>query len=220
MGHFEGKTPLEHLTEARKKGIAATQEIHGTELSGFRFALLDGAKEGAILFLLINPFFFSIPLMCAYLLWKTGRSALLGYNRLERLHRLIQEERYEIEHHRPEEKEELYALYQAKGFSGKLLDEVVHTLMADDNRLLEVMLREELGLPLESMEHPLKQALGALLGGAIGIASALLFPLPFFLIAISSFLIAKWQRNDPIKGTIWHLSLGAVAFLLTKIYGE
>ncbi len=35
--------------------------------------------------------------------------------------------------------------------------------MADDNRLLRVMLEEELGLTLEAYEHPLKQAFGALL---------------------------------------------------------
>ena len=57
-------------------------------------------------------------------------------------------------------------------FSGKLLDEVIDVLMADDNRLLQVMLEEELGLSLETYEHPLKQAAGAFFG-VIGAATLL-----------------------------------------------
>ena len=55
-------------------------------------------------------------------------------------------------------------MYEQKGLSGDLLDQVIEVLMADDNRLLRVMLEEELGLTLESYEHPLKQAAGAGLG--------------------------------------------------------
>ena len=58
------------------------------------------------------------------------------------------EERFEIAHHRGQEKEELTELYALKGFKGELLDQVINVLMADDNRLLSVMLEEELGLEL------------------------------------------------------------------------
>ena len=89
-----------------------------------------------------------------WLFWKLGRSSLLGWARLERLHRLIQQEQWEIEHHRAQEKEELTAMYHQKGLTGKLLEQVIEVLMADDNRLLRVMLEEELGLTLETYEHP------------------------------------------------------------------
>ena len=74
-----------------------------------------------------------------------------GLGRLERLHRVIEEERWEIEHHRQEEREELAALYQAKGLTGKLLDDVVATLMADDNRLLQSCSKRRWGLLLKFM---------------------------------------------------------------------
>ena len=78
------------------------------------------------------PFYHCLALLTVFasatLLLKCGRSAILGWSRLSRLHRLIEEERWEIEHHRPQEKEELIALYKAKGFSGDLLDEVIERL--------------------------------------------------------------------------------------------
>ena len=92
---------------------------------------------------------------------------LLGWARLERLHRIVEEERYEIENHRQQEREELKELYRAKGFQGKLLDEVVDVLMADGERLLKVMVEEELGLSLQSQEHPLKQGAGSALGAFV-----------------------------------------------------
>jgi len=178
MSHFEGKEPLEHVIEARKKGKMASAEVHGTELPGHISAFADAAKETAVILLILWVLLADkIPLMMlvivsGWLVWKVGRSAILGWSRLERLHRVIEEERWEIEHHRSTEKEELKALYEAKGFTGKLLDEAVEVLMADDNRLLQVMLEEELGLSLESYEHPLKQASGAFIGV---VASALIF---------------------------------------------
>ncbi len=71
----------------------------------------DAGKEMAIVLLdplgHPSPFF---PLQKTWLLllifsagwvvWKTARSALLGWARIERLHRVIEEERWEIEHHR------------------------------------------------------------------------------------------------------------------------
>jgi len=174
--HFDDKNVVDHLKEAKKKGIRATEEIHGLELPGHIYAATDAAKETCIALLLFwiilqhFPFLVSeMPVILlvfasGWLIWKMGRSAVLGWARLERLHRLIEEERWEIEHHRSQEKEELTAMYRAKGLSGKLLEEVIDVLMADDNRLLQVMLEEELRVPLGSFEHPLKQSIGAGIG--------------------------------------------------------
>ena len=96
--------------------------------------------------------------------WKTARSALLGWARVERFHRVIEEERWEIEHHRAARKARAYRNVPGKGLTGKFLEEVIDVLMADDNRLLRVMLEEELGITLEAYEHPLKQAAGAFCG--------------------------------------------------------
>lgn len=237
MNHFKGKKVLEHLVDARKKGAIAASEIHGTELPGHISAAADAAKESAYIILLIciliapNAHRFMLIFIAGWLIWKVGRSAILGWARLERMHRLIDEERYEIEHQRPQEKEELRALYAAKGFSGKLLDEAVEVLMADDNRLLQVMLEEELGLHLETHEHPLKQASGAFLGvvGASLVLSFGLFFLPpwgafasgAFVIALSAGTTAQLEKNNPLPAIIWNLATAtlalATAYFLTKI---
>lgn len=226
--HFKGKKPLEHLIEARIKGKIASDEIHGAELPGHIQAAFDCAKETAFLLLILWEFELSLShfvlFTIGYLIWKTSRSAILGWRRLERVHRLIQEERHEIEHHRDTEKEELKALYAAKGFSGKLLDEAVEVLMADDNRLLQVMLEEELGLNLESYEHPLKQGFGAFVGVLVAASFVLMalfyFPywaagtLAMFIISISAYMSAKLEKNQIPSAIIWNL---AVAFFALAI---
>jgi len=223
--HFEGKSVVEHLKETRAKGTLAVAEIHGTEISGHISAGADAAKETAVLLLLLWTLFSSLKLFlifsAALLLWKTGRSALLGWARLERLHRLIEEERWEIEHNREQEKEELTAMYRAKGLTGKLLDETIAVLMSDDNRLLRIMLEEEMGLTLEVYEHPLKQAAGAAFG--VAAASALFFAGcsidPFYgplasgalTLAAAAIIAARAERNRLLEAVIWNLSLGAFA---------
>lgn len=242
--HFKGKEALEHVIDARIKGRAASTEIHGEELPGHYNAAFDAAKETALILLIFwtllsevgmaetSIHLLSLSFLIGFLFWKTGRSAILGWSRLERLHRLIEEERWEIEHHRPQEKQELRALYAAKGFSGKLLDESIDTLMADDNRLLQVMLEEELGLQLESYEHPLKQAFGAFLGvflSACGMSLALfLFSWqgPAFmaaaLISLAAGLSAHFEKNNPLNAIVWNLGVAilgtAVAYFAAKIF--
>lgn len=219
MNHFEGKSVVEHLKAARAKGALATAEIHGAETPGYLCAGADAAKESAVAFLLawiLFPAQSIFLFMFGLLLWKAGRSALLGWARLGKLHRLIEEERWEIEHNRPQEKEELTALYHAKGLSGKLLEETVAVLMADDNRLLRVMLEEEMGLALEAYEHPLKQSWGAACGV---IFSSLLFTGGYYLfskgpllasllaIATASLTIAHIEQNPRIAALIWNLAV-------------
>lgn len=230
--HFEGKSVVEHLKEARNKGAMAAAEIHGTEMPGHIAGGADAAKESAMASLIIwaigtQAFSTSQTLgllllfFTGWLIWKCGRSALLGWARMERLHRLIEEERWEIEHHRSQERQELTELYRAKGFTGKLLDEVVDVLMADDNRLLNVMLEEELGLTLEAYEHPLKQSAGAG-AGVILSAGILLFahwvfphagiPIAAGLILITAATIAaRLERNRPLNAVVWNLAVGALS---------
>jgi len=231
--HFKGKEAIEHVIDARIKGRAASAEIHGAELPGHYSAAADAAKETALILLVLWTLFnelhfpeaklywISLCLIIGWVFWKVGRSAILGYSRLERLHRLIEEERWEIEHHRPQEREELKALYAAKGFSGRLLDESVDILMADDNRLLQVMLEEELGLSLESYEHPLKQALGAFFGVVVSgsIMSCGFFLLPWwgmaatavFVIGLSAGIVAHKEHNQPLPAIVWNVANAALA---------
>jgi len=228
--HFQGKSVFEHLKSARLKGASATAETHGIELPGHLFAGADSANETTLVYLILWAVASTLPLPMlpilitfglGWMIWKTGRSALLGYSRLERVHRLIEEERYEIEHHREQEKEELREMYATKGFSGKLLDEVVDVLMADDNRLLRVMLEEELGLTLEAIEHPMKQAFGAFLGTFISVSSITIayyfspvFGVPLIaalILILTSTLTARFEKRKQITHVIWKLALAAFA---------
>lgn len=237
MNHFKGKDAIQHVIDARIKGKMASAEVHGTELPGHVSAAADAAKETAFLLLVFwtvlgsGAHWLMLVFISGWLIWKVGRSAILGWSRLERLHRVIEEERWEIEHHRPQEKEELRALYAAKGFSGKLLDEALEVLMADDNRLLQVMLEEELGLSLESYEHPLKQAAGACIGviGSALIMSFGLFALPNWgpavcaavIIVLSAGTTAQLEKNKPLPAIVWNLAIAAlaagVAYFLAQI---
>lgn len=232
--HFDKKKALEHVLEKRVEGMLSISEAHGTEMPGHLSAAADAGKETAIVMLLVWLFlsFLSIPFTTSFIsfaafglgwfAWKTGRSGWLGWARLERLHRLIEQEKYEIEHHRPQEREELYALYRAKGFEGKLLEDVVDVLMADQDRLLKVMLEEEMGLTLQAYEHPLEQCLGAAIGSFIALAVSGFF---FFfltsygmpiaaalLITAGSLLSALYEKNQIIPSIVWNLSIGALSF--------
>lgn len=236
--HFENLDAASHVAKKRIEGMLIHAEMHGVEIPGHLSAAADSLRESALFFGLLWTFMtlFLFPseiskaiylsFALALLIWKTGRSALLGWSRLGRLHRLIEEERYEVEHHREQEKEELKELYRLKGFEGKLLDEVIDVLSADSDRLLKVMLEEELGLTLEACQHPLKQAMGASLGVIVAfLLGAFFFWLfPKWGLGIGSLLSlsagaiisAIYEKNRVISSVIWNLGIGIVA--LASIY--
>lgn len=232
--HFKGKEALEHVAEMQAEGMISASEIHGTELPGHISAGTDAGRETVLLMLLLwtilsklsvsnniivmTLFIFAL----GFLVWKTGRSAWLGWSRLERLHRVLGQEKWEIEHNRLQERDELRALYALKGFEGKLLEDVLDVLMADEERLLRVMVEEELGLSLQSHEHPLKQALGAFTGTII--SAVVCFFLFFFfngygiitgtflVIALSATISAYYEDNRIIPAIVWNLGLGVFSF--------
>jgi hypothetical protein len=226
--HFKGKTVPEHLKEARTKGMLVSAEVHGIELSGQQGAFADALRDTSLAMALLSliafwmlpkteAFVFTLLFLFGWTIWKTCRSALLGRARLERLHRVIEEERWEIEHHRQQEREELMEIYQAKGFEGDLLTQVLDVLMADNNRLLQVMLTEELGLSLEAYDHPLKQAFGAFVGALLatgcGVLAYLLLPAHGFFIAAAPLFLAggiwtaKLEDIPLLPSVVWNLSL-------------
>lgn len=235
--HFGDDDPLEHVMKKKAQG----GETHGTDAPGHLAALADGLREGGLVFLLVT--FAILPLSpsqqllslstfaVALIAWKTGRSAWMGWARLERLHSVMVQEKYEIENNREQERLELIALYKAKGFDGKLLEDVVDVLMADNDRLLKVMLEEEMGLSLASYEHPLKQALGAFLGASIslslGVASFYFFGVMGVFVATLFSLLggvtltSLFEKNEWIPAAVWNLALatlsGGISYFLAQI---
>lgn len=244
--HFKGKTAVSHVAEAQARGIIAASEIHGTEIPGSISAATDAARNTTIALLLLVLLLAhwgltvhqilnaSILFLFGWLIWSVGRSAWLGWSRLERLHRILEEERWEIEHNRDQEREELKALYQAKGFEGQLLEDVLDVLMADGDRLLKVMIEEELGLTLEIHEHPLMQCCGAgigiLLSACLSLLCFWIWPpggltiAAFAILTISSWISATYQGNRRIPAIVWNvglafLAVGSTYFLLHFLTG-
>lgn len=232
--HFKGRDAITHVAAAQAQGIITSSEMHGVEIPGSISAGADASREMTMGLLLLSLFLkactlshsqiigLSLLFTFSWAIWKAGRSAWLGWSRLERLHRIIAEERWEIEHNRDQEREELTVLYAAKGLQGQLLVDVIDVLMADEDRLLQVMAQEELGLSLETAEHPLKQGLGAAIGGSISglivIAFYLIWPsFGFFIgtllnLSIGAAVSAYYEGNRLIPAIVWNLALGSLTF--------
>lgn len=226
--HFQGKDALSHVAEKQAQGMVSSAEIHGSEVPGHIGAFADSARDTAIALTLIallfgmnelHPF---LLFLLGWTAWKVGRASWLGWSRLERLHRVLEQERWEIQHNKPQEREELKELYRAKGFEGQLLEDVMDVLMADGDRLLRIMVEEELGLSLKSMEHPLKQGFGAgigcifagifLLGAAMTGSLPILVVTALALMGVTSALLAHYARNALIPAVTWNVSLALFAF--------
>jgi len=232
--HFKDKEAVGHVAEMQAKGILDSAEVHATEMPGHLSAATDAAKESALVIAFVWALLATLQLPLSavgkvlavfglgWLVWKTGRSAWLGWSRLERLHRVVAQEKWEIDHHRGQEREELKELYHAKGFEGQLLEDVIDVLMADGDRLLRVMVEEELGLSLESQEHPLKQGLGALAGAlaAMMVCGAALFLYPPWGLFIGALVTvgsaagisSRYEENRTIPAIVWNLGIATLSF--------
>ena len=77
----------------------------------------------------------------AYLSTKSEKE---NYNKHKKI------EYWEVDHLPEKEKEEIREIYQAKGFEGDLLEQVVDTITADKDRWVDVMMKEELEMSQES----------------------------------------------------------------------
>ena len=80
----------------------------------------------------------------------------------------IATERYEIEHEPEEERAELVAIYQNKGFSGPLLQRVISHLTADRERWHRAMVHDELGVVEDTQINPWLQAMQVGLSFVVG----------------------------------------------------
>lgn len=238
--HFLGASPSRHIVEKFSRGAAFASEKHGVEISGSKSALIDSLRStGMILAILgttLNSYFGTVApktilvFSLGIVLWQAARSGSLGWFRLQRLHKEMLEERQEITNSRAQERAELEALYALKGFEPPLLDRVVEVLMADDDRLLRVMLEEELGLPLGICDHPMIQGLGSLAGAFIA-GAVFFFALNFanLMIAVlaSAFLIAavfakaaQIEGSAPLEAFIWNFNLLCALTGLVHVAGK
>ena len=114
----------------------------------------------------------------------------------------LEREKKEITQMPEKEKEEIRQMYAHKGFSGKILDDIVTHITADETAWLKMMMREELGLEEIKTKDIYKGSfvvfISALIGSFIPLA-------PFFIMSIRSATVAS-------------VILSAVALLLVGIY--
>ena len=144
----------------------------------------------------------------------------------EVLDRRIATERYEIKHEPEEERAELRAIYQDKGFSGPLLDRVVSHLTANDERWHRAMVHDELGVVAEERISPWLQGvqigISFVVGGLIPTIPVLL-SLPqvrwwaYGLTAVTALVLgavkARYTRKGPVRAGLEFLAIVTVGTL-------
>ncbi|MEI6242535.1 MAG: VIT1/CCC1 transporter family protein [Chlamydiota bacterium] len=224
------------ILRGRIRGKAVTSDFYQSEMPDHMASFVEATKDTTLILTILWIFFQSswilLILGTIWSLWEGCSHSHLGWSKLQKLHRIIDEEKWEIEHHFPQERAELEKIYSAKGFSGQLLEDVINTLMADSNRLLQVMLEEEMGIALGSYEHPLKQGFWALFGS---LATTLILSLGAFLfsltgllifaltiLGVSSFFVARYEKNNISTVLIWNwailLFLTTITFFLHQLF--
>ncbi len=146
-------------------------------------------------------------------------------------------EYWEIENLREKEIEEIREIYQEKGFEGELLEQVVQVIISDDDRWVDVMMKEELGM-MESDKSPFK--IGAITFVSfivLGFVPLLIYVLDYFkkqdlnLLVWSSILtLAAFGVIGYLKGVVNHknklvstvvtILMGVVAALVAYYVGD
>jgi len=127
------------------------------------------------------------------------------------------------------EREEIRRIYELKGFSGKQLDEIVHTITSDVRRWIDVMMAEELKISPVEKGGALRSA------GIVGIAAIIgsLIPVvPFFglpawaavagsisLAGVSLFIVGAYKAKVTV-GVWWKAGLQLLGIgLVTALVG-
>ena len=126
------------------------------------------------------------------------------------------------------EREEIRQIYQAKGFTGNQLDEIVDTITSDEERWVDVMMAEELKVaPVEEkglLKTALIVGLAAIIGSLIPVAP--FFGLPIWTAAWASialagaslFAVGSYKSNVLRVGIWWKSGLQMLAIgLVTAI---
>ncbi len=115
-----------------------------------------------------------------------------------------QVEYWEVENLPEVEREEIREIYKLKGFSGKLLEDIIETITADKDRWVDVMMKEELEM-IEQKKSPLKMGL--------------ITYISFILIGLIPLSIYVWDYFYPITSSlfVWSSVLTACGFIIVGI---
>ncbi len=114
----------------------------------------------------------------------------------------LAKEKKEIEEKPEEETEEIRAIYKAKGFSGRLLEEIVEHITSHKDIWITTMMREELGLSPIRTKHVVA---GSLVVGLSAIVGSLIPLIPFFIFSIG-------------EGVVVSLVISTIALFIVGVY--
>jgi predicted membrane protein (TIGR00267 family) len=145
----------------------------------------------------------------------------------------IEREKDHIQRFADIEREEIRRIYEAKGFTGKQLDEIVQTITSDEQRWVDVMLAEELKVSPVEEKSLLKTAIivgvAAIIGSLIPLAP--FFGLPVWMavwgaiaLAGASLFIVGAYKAQVTVGVWWKsglqlLGIGLVTALVSYEIG-
>jgi predicted membrane protein (TIGR00267 family) len=135
-----------------------------------------------------------------------GGSYLSTKSQRAYLERLLREEEEAIAKDPEGERQELWAMYQARGYSNEEIAIVVNRLLSDKRLLLEDMAHKELGICPATLDEPMRNALvmgiAYVMGGLIPVLPYLAFPVHTALpISIGSTLLALFVFGG-LKGRV------------------
>jgi predicted membrane protein (TIGR00267 family) len=131
------------------------------------------------------------------------------------------------------EREEIVEIYQRKGFSGELLDNIVDTITANKDVWVAVMMAEEHGLVPTNRSHALRSALvvgiSAIIGSLIPMAPFFFFPvtlsmvLSVLLAALTLFIVGAYKARltigNPGKSGLEMAIIGTLSALVGYAVG-
>lgn len=146
-------------------------------------------------------------------------------------------EYWEIENQPDCERQEIAAIYAAKGFSGRLLDRVVKQITEDKDRWVDVMMKEELMMS-EEQRSPFKIGLVTYMSFiAIGLIPLIIYVIDYFFeikenmfvwttvlttlaFAIIGYLKTYINETSALKGIAETVGLGLLAATLAFLVGD
>lgn len=235
----------DHVSEARQRARRMLAgESHLGAVDDWRRALISARDALIILWVTwVALHGFGDPPFSGWLLTAlaVAIAVLMGISTARSTHAQVEyyaaeldRERHEIRTNPEHERDEVRALYAAKGFSDPLLSQIVDTISADEDRLLKVMMEEELGLSLYHVNHPLVVGLWNF-AAALAVGLALCLPAalsrPEFahgwmptggaiLLSATAWLSARFTGRSLIEfltvGVLMAVVTGGVAYTLSK----
>lgn len=146
----------------------------------------------------------------------------------------LEEEWREVEEVPKEEREEVRQIYAKKGFSGKLLSQIVRKITSNKKIWVETMMRDELGLNPQEFAHPVRDAfivgLAAIVGSVIPIVPFMFLPVSEALIMtlvistltlfISGAVKGKMTGVRPLKSGVEMALVGMTAAIAGYLIGK